>query len=189
MKIARRLAIPFLALLAIAAAPINYVLDAEASSVSAKVAFFGIASKTAGFPTMTGKVTIVPDHPQQALVDVTIDARALTAPDKVTLERLRGEKFFWVERYPNVHFVGHRLTMRDATHGMVDGKLTARGVTRDETLDVTFDKPPGEDASGKPVILHGEMEIDRRDYGMTFYQLIVGRKVVIRLSARMVPTA
>ena len=36
--------LPFLAALAMAAAPLNYVLDVEASAVSAKVAFFGIAS-------------------------------------------------------------------------------------------------------------------------------------------------
>ena len=33
----------------------------------------------------------------------------------------------------------------------------------------------------------GEMEIDRREYGMRSYQLIVGNKVKIRLNARMVP--
>lgn len=189
MTITRRIAICLLAALAIANAPLNYVLDAAASSVSAKVAFFGIASKTAGFPTMSGKVRIVPDRPQEALIDVTIDARALTAPDKVTLARLRGEKFFWVERYPNVHFIGHRLTMRDTMHGTVEGRLTARGVTRNEALEVTFDSPPGEGDTTRPVILHGEMEIDRRDYGMTAYRFIVGRKVTIRLTARMVPAA
>lgn len=179
--------LPLLAALAMAAAPLNYVLDAEASAVSAKVAFFGLASKTAGFPSMSGKVTIVPDRPSEALVDVTIDATRLTAPDGVTLKRLRGEKFFWVERYPTVHFVGHKLTMRDATHGSVDGKLTARGVTREEELFVTFDRPPNETSHDQPITLNGEMQIDRRDYGMTAYRFIVGKQVTIKLTARMVP--
>jgi polyisoprenoid-binding protein YceI len=33
----------------------------------------------------------------------------------------------------------------------------------------------------------GEMEIDRRQYGMTSYQLIVGKTVKINLRARMLP--
>ncbi len=179
--------LPFLAALAMAAAPLNYVLDVEASAVSAKVAFFGIASKTAGFPSMSGRVLIVPDKPSEALIDVTIDASRLTAPDEVTLKRLRGEKFFWVEKYPTVHFVGHQLTMRDPTHGSVDGKLTARGVTRDEELFVTFNQPPTEAARGEAITLNGEMQIDRRDYGMTAYRFIVGKQVTIKLAARMVP--
>jgi polyisoprenoid-binding protein YceI len=179
--------VPLLALLVIAAAPLNYALDVDASAVSAKVAFFGLASKTAGFPSMSGKLTIVPDRPSEALVDVTIDATSLTAPDGVTLKRLRGEKFFWVEKYPTVHFIGHKLTMRDATHGSVDGKLTARGVTRDEELFVNFDQPPTKAPHGQPITLSGEMQIDRRNYGMTAYRFIVGKEVTIKLTARMVP--
>lgn len=188
MTVLYRLAImPVLALLALANAPHSYVLDASASAVTAKVAIFGLASKTATFPSMVGKVTIVPDKPQEALIDVTIDTRALTAPDGATLRRLKGEKFFWVEKYPTVHFVGHRLEMTDATTGTVHGKLTARGVTRDEQLAVAFDIPPQTAAPGASVTLNGEMQIDRRDYGMTAYNFIVGRTVTIRLRARMLP--
>lgn len=188
MTVLYRLAImPVLALLALANAPQSYVLDTGASAVTAKVAIFGLASKTATFPSMVGHVTIVPDKPKEALIDVTIDARALTAPDGVTLRRLKGEKFFWVEKYPTVHFVGHRLEMADATTGTVHGQLTARGMTRDEQLAVAFNIPPQTAAPGEVVTLTGEMQIDRRNYGMTAYNFIVGRKVTIRLRARMLP--
>lgn len=176
-----------MALVVLGNAPHSYILDTGASAVTAKVAFFGLASKTATFPSMVGKVTIVPDKPQEALVDVTLDARALVAPDNVTLRRLKGEKFFWVEKYPTVHFVGRRLEMTSPTTGTVHGRLTARGVTRDEQLSVTFDIPPDQAAPGEAVTLDGEMEIDRRNYGMTAYNFIVGKKVTIRLRARMVP--
>lgn len=184
----RLILLPVIALLAVASSPLTYVLDASASSVSAKVAFFGLASKTANFPSMAGSVSIVPDKPDRANIAVTIDARKLTAPDKVTLKRLRGEKFFWVERYPTVQFFGNKLTMRDATHGTIEGKLTARGVTRDEKLYVTFDKAPRTASAGQAITFSGEMEIDRRNYGMKSYRLIVGRKVTIRMQARMVPS-
>jgi len=187
MTFKRRILLPAIALLVIGGAPLNYVLDAKQSAVTAQVAFFGLASKTAGFPSMSGKVRIVPDRPSEALVDVTLDASALTAPDDVTLERLKGEKFFWVEKYPKVHFIGSDLTMRGPTHGWVDGKLTARGVTRNERLHVAFDRSPTDAPPGEPVNLSGEMEIDRRDYGMTSYRFIVGKKVTIRIKARMVP--
>lgn len=188
----RLLLIPFLALFALANAgadigtPQRYTLDASASNVSAKVPFFGLASKTANFPRMQGAVTIVPGAPERAVIDVTFDATAIEAPDSLTLERLRGEKFFWVEKYPSIRFVGRSLELSSPTRGTVSGDLTARGVTRPATLDVTFNADPLMQV-GKPVSFTGTTTIDRRQYGMKSYQLIVGNKVDITLRARMVP--
>ncbi|MBA4043979.1 MAG: polyisoprenoid-binding protein [Erythrobacter sp.] len=184
----RMLLLPLLAVLALAnvGAPQRYVLDASASDVSAKVPFFGLSSKTARFPRMQGAVTIVPGAPERAVIDVTFDATAIEAPDNVTLARLRGEKFFWVEKYPSVRFVGRSLKMTSATRGTVAGDLTARGVTKPQTLTVTFDADPLAQVS-KPVSFTGTTTIDRRQYGMKSYQLLVGNKVDITLKARMVP--
>jgi polyisoprenoid-binding protein YceI len=185
----RLLFVPLAALLALAntlGAPQRYTLDASASSVSAQVPFFGLASKTARFPRMQGAVTIVPGSPEKAVIDVTFDATAIEAPDSVTLSRLRGEKFFWVDKYPTIRFVGRSLKLSSPTRGTVAGELTARGVTRPATLDVTFTADPVANA-GKPVSFTGTTTIDRRQFGMKAYQLIVGNKVDITLKARMVP--
>jgi polyisoprenoid-binding protein YceI len=182
------LLLPLLAVLALAnvGAPQRYVLDASASDVSAKVPFLGLSSKTARFPRMQGAVTIVPGAPERAVIDVTFDATAIEAPDSVTLARLRGEKFFWVEKYPTVRFVGRSLKMASATRGTVAGDLTARGITKPQTLTVTFDADPLEQV-GQPVSFTGTTTIDRRQYGMKSYQLVVGNKVDITLKARMIP--
>jgi polyisoprenoid-binding protein YceI len=185
----RLLMLPLLALFALAntiGTPQRYVLDASASNVAAKVPFFGLSSKTARFPRMQGAVTIVPGAPEQAMIDVTFDATAIEAPDSVTLARLRGDKFFWVEKYPTVRFVGRSLKLSSPTRGTVSGELTARGITRPQTLIVTFDSDPLAQV-GKPVSFTGTTTIDRRQYGMKSYQLIVGNKVDITLKARMVP--
>lgn len=169
-----------------ASVPQRYTLDAAASNVSAKVPFFGLSSKTAKFPRMEGAVTIVPGAPEKAVIDVTFDATAIQAPDSVTLARLRGEKFFWVDKYPTIHFTGRSLKLASATRGVVAGELTARGVTRPASLAVTFDADPVAQA-GKPVSFTGTTTIDRREFGMKAYQLIVGNQVDITLRARMVP--
>jgi polyisoprenoid-binding protein YceI len=185
----RLLVLPLLAMFALAntiGTPQRYTLDASASNVSAKVPFFGLASKTARFPKMQGAVTIVPGAPERAVIDVTFDATAIEAPDPVTLGRLRGEKFFWVEKYPSIRFVGRSLKLSSTTRGTVSGELTARGVTRPATLAVIFDNDPTA-VTGKPVSFTGTTTIDRREYGMKSYQLVVGNKVDITLKARMLP--
>ena len=83
----RMFLLPLFAVFALAnsaSVPQRYTLDASASNVSAKVPFFGLASKTARFPRMEGAVTIVPGAPEKALIDVTFDATAIEAPDSVT---------------------------------------------------------------------------------------------------------
>ncbi|MEE4152740.1 MAG: YceI family protein [Erythrobacter sp.] len=176
-----------LALAANTGATRKYRLDETASNVSAKVPFFGVASKTARFPKMAGMVTIVPDAPDKAIIDVTFDATAIEAPDSVTLKRLRGEKFFWVEKYPQVRFVGRSLAFTDERRGKVSGTLTARGVSRPATLAVTFDRAPLKTQTGEAVSFEGTTTIDRREFGMKSYQLIVGNKVDITMRARMIP--
>ena len=193
MPIIRNAVFALLALFASAAlalnssAPRKYLLDSNASDVSAKVGFFGLASKTARFPKMSGEVLIVPGAPERAVIDVTFDAAALEASDETTLKRLKGDKFFWVEKYPTIRFVGKSLKLKSPTRGTVSGDLTARGVTKPQVLDVTFDSDPVTAPVGGAVSFTATTTIDRREYGMKSYQVIVGNKVDIRMRARMVP--
>ena len=186
-------AILSIALLA-AAPPLQwrYRIDPESSDVNAKVAFLGLASKTAQFPAVMGRLSL-PDAagsvPASAIaLDVKLDARMLQAGDAVTLKRLKGEDFFDVEHYPTVAFSGETLRMTGARQADIDGNLTVRGITHPETLHVTFSEPPAERLGARPIRLTGKMRIDRRAYGMTAWSLIVGRKVDITIRTRMVPS-
>ena len=189
MRAARRALTPLLvALLAAnAGAPRDYALDSVASEVKAKVSFMGLGSKSMTFPKMKGQVRIVPDAPKQASIDVTFDAAALEASDASTRDRLRGDKFFWVAKHPTVRFTGTSLAMTSPTRGTVAGKLTARGVTKRQTLEVVFEEDPDKAAANAPIRFTATTRIDRRDYGMTSYQLVVGNNVDVTMKARMVP--
>lgn len=165
----------------------HYQLDEARSAVGAKVAFLGLASKTAHFPKMKGAITLQPGRLDAIDLDVDLDARALTAGDAVTLGRLRGPKFFDVERYPLVRFEGRRMTMTGPITAKVEGSITARGVTRPAVLDVAFRQPPSRATGREPIQLSARTTIDRRQFGMTAYSVIVGRNVAITIDARMVP--
>lgn len=177
------------ALLLIGAAPEHrYVVDASRSEVSARVAFFGLASKTARFPEVGGGITLSRDHPERIDLVVRLDGTALTAPDSVTLARLKGPRFFDVARHPTIVFTGRSMRMTGDRDAQVSGNITARGVTRPAVLSVRFTAPPLRADGRAPLTLNGETVIDRRDFGMTAYPLIVGRKVKIRIRAVLVPT-
>lgn len=170
-----------------AAVSTGYTVDSGGSNVSARVAFLGIGSKTAGFPDLAGTARLSSSDPQQIDLDVRIDARALTATDKTTRDRLKGEKFFWTEKYPTVRFQGSRMVLTDGKSGTVHGSLTARGVTKPVTLAITFDSPPASARPGEAITLTGTTTINRYDFGMKSYSLIVGKTVNITLKARLRP--
>ncbi len=165
----------------------RYALEEAGSDVRAKVSFLGLASKTAQFPRISGRIVLTPDALEAIDLDVTVDARALVSSDATTTGRLKGPKFFDVENHPTVRFAGRRMVMTGAQTATVAGEITARGVTRPAQLAVSFTQPPAHATGREPITLTARTTIDRREFGMKSYGMIVGRKVTITITARMVP--
>ena len=172
---------------ALAAPNYRYSIDPVASSVDAKVSFLGIGNRKAMFPALRGSVVLSPDRMDQINLDVSIDATQLTADDNVTAKRLKGPDFFNVGKYPTVRFQGTQLAMTSTTSGVVSGNLTARGVTRPVTLNVSFSSAPVSSIGKEPMRLTGVTTINRKDFGMTAYSLVVGKKVSITIRTKLLP--
>lgn len=165
----------------------RYQLDGAASRISAKVSFLGLSSKTAQFPRMSGAIQLQPERLDAINLDVTLDARAITASDSATQNRLRGPDFFDVERHPVIRFTGQRMVMAGQTSAQVDGTVTARGITRPVRLAVTFARPPAQASGREPIGFTATTTIDRYQFGMKAYSMVVGRNVNITIKARMTP--
>lgn len=181
------LALPLFLPVAASGPTFAYRIDAARSEVSARVPFMGLASKTAHFPVVSGGIALSPDRLDAVNLAVTLDARALSAGDRTTMERLKGKDFFDVAHHPVVTFTGRGMAMTGPVTARVEGDVTARGVTRPATLTVVFAQPPGRATGRDPLQLSARTVIDRRAFGMTAYSLVVGRKVTITINARMVP--
>jgi len=170
-----------------AAGDLRYVIDRSASHVDAKVPFFGIASKTAKFPDMSGTFNLSFANLEALDMVVDIDARTLTTGDSQT-KTLKGKSFFDVARHPTVRFVGRHLKMTGEKTADVEGDITARGVTRPIKLAVTFSVPPFSTGGTQPISIVGTGVIDRRQFGMTAFPWIIGAMVNVTIRARMVPS-
>lgn len=168
------------------AGDLRYVVDRSASRVDAKVPFFGIATKSATFPDMSGTFNLSFADLEALDMVVDIDARTLTTGD-AQAKTLKGKSFFDVARYPSVRFVGKRLKMTGDKTAEVEGDITARGVTRPIKLAVTFSVPPYSTGGTQPISIVGTGVIDRRQFGMTAYPFIIGSIVKVTIRARMVP--
>lgn len=165
----------------------RYRLDGGGSNVIARVSYFGFGHKVARFPAMRGSIRISPDRLDAIDLDVELDARAMTAGSRTDTDYLKGKAFFDVARYPTVRFSGQRMTMTGANTARIEGQITARGITRPAVLAVSFAQPPAKATGREPIALSATTTINRRDFGMTAYSLVVGKAVAITINARMVP--
>jgi polyisoprenoid-binding protein YceI len=164
-----------------------YSLDPVLSKVNARVGFLGLASKTARFPKVSGKIVLRPKRLDTIQLNVDLDATALAAGDTITLARLKGPDFFDVERHPTVRFVGRTMAMTGPVTAQINGDLTAKGITRPVVLAVSFCKPPASATGEEPIQLTAQAKIDRTEFGMKAYRFIVAKTVTITINAQMVP--
>jgi polyisoprenoid-binding protein YceI len=182
-----------LALLCMIAAPSRaqgdlrrYVIDDSNSAVDARVAFLGFGRKTAHFPDLSGSLTLSESNYEAVNMTVDVDARTLTTGDSET-RRLRGRQFFDVERYPTVRFTAQRMELTGERTATVTGQVTARGITRPTRILLTFSQAPFSTTGSEALGVIGTTTIDRRQFGMTAFPLLVGNQVQITIRARMVP--
>ncbi len=120
------------------AAPTTLAIDRGHSEVGFNIRHF--FTKVHGrFTDFDGTVVYDPQSLTTSSVEVTIrDSSINTANDRRDPE-LRGQEFFWVEKYPVITFKSAKVTPgADAQHFQVVGDLTMRGISKPVTLNVEF---------------------------------------------------
>jgi polyisoprenoid-binding protein YceI len=107
--------------------------------------------------------------PTTRIEDATLTLHAVSssvstgngAKDKL----LKGENFFWTQKYPSIDFVSTRITP-DAANPVkftMEGNFTMRGVTKPVTLQLTLDPHGNQHGT-----IYADMSFDRREFGMTY---------------------
>ena len=185
----RLLMAPLILLATTAAATplVRFTLVSQDSTADARVPFMGIANASARFPQMSGEIAFWPDRQEAFDFHIEIDARAIESSSGMMTRTLKGQKFFDVANHPTITFAGTDFRMTSTTEAQVSGELTARGVTRPVALAVTFATPPMQTDGTMPIDFTASTTIDRREFGMKAYPLIVGNIVKIAINARMEP--
>jgi polyisoprenoid-binding protein YceI len=119
-------------------------------------------------------------------LDVTVDMTSMDTGDKDRDDNLRGADLFDVAKFNQAHFVATQIT-KTATGFDALGKLTLRGVTRDQ--HVPFTLRTANEQGHAVLYLTGKTTIHRLDYGVgqgdwksTEW---VGNDVVVSYSVRL----
>ncbi len=112
------------------------------------------------FPVMLDAAA---DGSSVARLEVTVEMSSMDTGDKERDDTLRGSDLFDVAKFAEAHFVATQVT-KTGTGFEAAGKLTLRGVTRDQHVPFTLRVA---NEQGHPVAyLTGKTTIHRLDYGV-----------------------
>jgi polyisoprenoid-binding protein YceI len=141
----------------------SWALDAARAEIGLKSkSIWGLVPVKGVFREVTGTGTV--SAAGDATGTITVAARSIDTKNKKRDEHLRSADFFDVARTPDITFAAEQVTP-SAEGVTVSGALTVR----DRTRPVSFAaRVSGDEAE---VVLDGETEVNRADFGLTWNQL------------------
>ncbi|HUH14157.1 MAG TPA: YceI family protein, partial [Longimicrobiales bacterium] len=127
------------------------------------------------FTGVEGTLVADTENPDASSVEVRIDANSIDTgtPDRDT--HLRSADFLDVENHPQIVFRSKRVEGAHAEEGdefKVVGDLTIRGTTREVELAAEYHGRGGDPWGGERSSFSAETKIDRRDWGLTWNQML-----------------
>ena len=147
------------------------------------------------FGEVKGEIRVDAENPAASAAEVEIAAASLDTRVEQRDAHLRSADFLDVEAYPAITFRSKRV------EGAVDvpggsfalvGDLTIRGVTREVTVEASYDGRGRDPWGGERVSFSGSTKIDRRDFGLTWNAaletggVLVGNEIKIALEVQAV---
>ena len=141
-----------------------------------------------------GELHFDPENPNNASVEVSIDAATIDTGIVDRDNHLRSADFLDVEKFPEIKFKSTKVKVTSDNEGKVYGDLTIRGVTRPAMLDVKYlglSTNPMNDT--QTVGFEATTRINREDWGLNWNLALetggwlVGKDIKITLDVEAVP--
>jgi len=173
----------------------TWQLDASHSSIGFSVKHLMIATVKGSF----GKYDVSFSGSETDLSKATVKAKIETASiDTGNDQRdghLRSADFFDAEKFPEISFVGKKIIGDAFGDFKIVGDLTIRGVTKEITLDATFEGRAKDPWGNSRLGYAAKGKINRSDFGLTWNQaleaggVVVSEEVKISIEASFVKQA
>jgi polyisoprenoid-binding protein YceI len=159
----------------------SYTVDSTHTYPSFEINHGGFSTQRGFFEKTSGSITL-DRQAKSGSVNIKVDAASINTGMKLRDKVLRGEKFFNVEKYPDILFTTDSLTFDGDVPVSAVGKLTLLGVTKPVTLSILNFK-----CGANVLTKYSECGADvrtqfkRSEFGMTAYPASVGDEVNLRI--------
>jgi len=179
-----RLPIALLAAVATSAiaAPQDFRFDTVHSQVLFSLSHIGFSHPTGRLHVKSGFFRFDEDDWSKSQVDVVVDATSVDMGDAAWNDKLRSHEFFATGSYATAHFVSTRVEKKGDRDGVVHGKLTLLGVTREVDLALKFNRSGVDPYTFKSTTgFSATTTLKRSAFGMSKYLPDIGDTVDVRI--------
>ena len=165
-----------------------YDLDPEHTQTIFHIDHLGYSTVTGSFHQVKGVLTLDEEHPEQSLVEATIEASSIDTGVPTRDEDLRSSQFFDVARHQTITFRTKKVRRRGPRGADLSGELTLLGITRLVTLRTTFNRVAPDPLRGNRMVagFTASATIRRSDFGMKAFVPLIGDIVRIDINAEAI---
>lgn len=158
----------------------SWQIDNAHSEIQFKIRHMMVSWGRGSFEKFGGTINIDEENPENSTVEIQIDANSINTRQADRDAHLRSPDFFDAPHYPYLTFKSKQVKQTSATTAKLIGDLTIRDVTKEVTLDVTYN---GQHKSPfGPFLAAGfnaDTVISRKEWGLTWNALVEGGGVLV----------
>jgi len=158
----------------------RYLLDSERTTV-------GFTARALGFPvrgrfsSVVGSIDIAED-PRQSQVTARVGTASVQTGNAWRDTHITGADFLDAADHPVLRFQSTRLHPADQGRWTIAGNLTIRGVTSPVTFEA---RCLGWSSGGQRLRVAATTTLDRADFGVRGYRLLIADAVVVTIQAEV----
>lgn len=146
--------------------PGRWEIDPGHADVSFTGRHFMLTKVRGRFTDVRGSVTVAED-PAASVLEVTIGMASVESGSPVRDDHLRSAELFDVARFPEATFRSQTVSWR-GSRGSVLGDLTIHGVTRQLSLEVTYEGHVRDPWGADRAIFSARARVNREDFGISW---------------------
>jgi polyisoprenoid-binding protein YceI len=149
----------------------RWSLDASHSNAEFSAKHMMITTVKGSFAALRGTVVIDEENPDRSTAEAEFDVASIDTRDAKRDAHLKSADFFNVEKFPAMTFRSRRVegaAKKEGDRFRVVGDLTIRDVTREVTLEVTYEGENKDPWGGTRRSFSAQTQVDRRDFGLTW---------------------
>lgn len=147
-------------------------IDPSHTTVQFAVKHMAFTTVRGRFNAVQGTITLRGGDLASATVEAEIDAASVETGDAQRDQHLRSADFFDVERFPKLTFRSTQIRPLGDGRFAVVGALTIRDVTREISLEASFDGAGKDPWGNLRAGFSATTAISRKDFGLTWNQVL-----------------
>jgi len=162
-----------------------FVLDSTHTRFGFSVKHLMVTDVSGYFAEFKGAIEYDLEQPDQAVMDITIQADSIETGVDQRDEHLRSSDFFNTDEFSEITFKATKIAKADINFVIV-GDLTIKGVTKTVSIPSQIVGPFAHPFGGEVLAVTGEAVINRQDFGVMWNKTLDNGGLMVSDDVRLI---